>query len=213
MLYWNQNLNKEGNSMDTKNKTVNESSHPLLQLICANQDTTAYLDLNWHGSLTDYLTLVQNNPKVSRTAFQRVYDMVLSHGTEEYTEYKKKIRRFKFFDDPFDNGKDAIFGADIHLMRLVNAFQSAARRYGTEKRILMLHGPVGSAKSTVVRLLKKGLEHYSRRPEGALYSFSWMRNGKVDTAHIFGSADEIPCPMHEEPIRLVPLDARQKVLD
>jgi len=41
-------------------------------------------------------------------------------------------------------------------------FRSAAEGYGTDKRILLLHGPVGSSKSTIARLLKKGAEHYSR---------------------------------------------------
>ncbi len=31
-------------------------------------------------------------------------------------------------------------------MQLVNTFKSAALGYGTERRVLLLHGPVGSAK-------------------------------------------------------------------
>ena len=62
------------------------------------------------------------------------------------------------------------------LERLVDIFRSAAQGLGTEKRILLLHGPVGSAKSTIVRLLKKGLEHYSRTDAGALYSFAWKND-------------------------------------
>ena len=81
---------------------------------------------------------------------------------------------YPFFDDVQHEGADAIFGLDIPLMRLVNLFKSAAMQYGTEKRVLLLHGPVGSAKSTIVRLLKRGLEDYSRTPEGALYSYSWI---------------------------------------
>ena len=46
-------------------------------------------------------------------------------------------------------------------MSLVDFFKSAAQGYGTERRILLLHGPVGSAKSTICRLLKKGLEIHS----------------------------------------------------
>ena len=37
-----------------------------------------------------------------------------SYGTEEYKEYKKKIVKYKFFDDPFEDGKDAVFGIDLH---------------------------------------------------------------------------------------------------
>ena len=62
--------------------------------------------------------------------------------------------------------QDAIYGLDIPLMRLVNIFKSAAKRYGTERRVILLHGPVGSSKSTIARLLKNGLERYSRTAGG-----------------------------------------------
>ncbi|MEZ0370845.1 MAG: PrkA family serine protein kinase, partial [Candidatus Sericytochromatia bacterium] len=141
--------------------------------------------------------------KVARSAFQRVFDMVMSFGTEEYTEYKKRIIRYKFFDDPFGTGNDAIFGLDIHLMKLVQVLKAAARKYGTEKRVILLHGPVGSSKSTVARLLKKSLEQYSRTPEGALYTYAWTLD----------DGTEVPSPMHEEPLKLLPADLREQVLE
>ena len=64
-----------------------------------------------------------------------------------------------------------IYGIDQSLNHLVDIFKAASRNYGTERRVILLHGPVGSAKSTIVRLLKKGLEEYSRTPEGAMYTF------------------------------------------
>ncbi len=177
------------------------------------QDVKSYQDLNWEGSLEQYLDIVTKNPKVSRSAFQRIYDMIVAQGTQEYREYKKKIIHYKFFEDPFEEGKDAVYGLDLHLMKLVHLFKSAAKRYGAEKRIFLLHGPVGSSKSTIARLLKKGVEHYSRIPEGAIYSFRWVKNSQVDTKSIFGLAEEIPCPMHEEPLRLIPPEHRQLVMD
>ena len=55
-------------------------------------------------------------------------------------------------------------------MEIVNVFKSAALKYGSERRVLLLHGPVGSSKSTIARLLKRGLERYSRtRGRGALH--------------------------------------------
>lgn len=188
------------------------SSSHLLSVVKSSEFMKNYQDLQWKGPFSSYLALVEQNPKICRSAFQRIYDMLISFGSTEYSEYKKKIIRYTFFDDPIDNGKDAVFGSDIHLMKLVNAFQSAARRYGTEKRILLLHGPVGSAKSTVVRLLKKGVEYYSRIPEGALYSFRWVKKELNDTRNIFGTALEIRSPMHEEPLLLVPADARRELL-
>ena len=191
---------------------VKRAEHDLMSMVKGLQDISGYMDLNWEGSFSDYLHIVEKNPKVARTAFQRIYDMIMSYGTEEFTEYKKRITHYKFFDDPMENGRDAVFGLGVHIMKLLNAFKAAARQYGTEKRILLLHGPVGSAKSTVVRLLKKGLEAYSKMPEGALYSYSWVKNELEDKRQIFGSAHEIRCPMHEEPLRLIPVELRGKIL-
>src|SRR5207248_11699662 len=103
---------------------------------------------------------------------------------------KEKVTRFKFFDDPMHGGQDAIFGLEKTLMNLVNVLKSAAHRYGTERRVLLLHGPVGSSKSTIARILKKGLEAYSRIDEGALYTFGW-REETLD-----GSETYVDCPMH-----------------
>ncbi|EKD41601.1 MAG: hypothetical protein ACD_73C00631G0001, partial [uncultured bacterium] len=140
--------------------------------------------------------------------------MILSHGTEEYREHKKKIIKYKFFNDPYEGGKDAIFGLDIHLMKLVNVFKAASRHYGTERRVILLHGPVGSSKSTITRLLKKGLETYSKTPEGALYTFTWLKNGESkELETIFGSTDKIKCPMHEDPLHLIPKNVRDVILD
>ncbi len=183
----------------------------LMELLREKQDVQAFQALNWDGSFEQYLDIVTKNPMVARTAFQRVYDMIMSYGTTEYTEYKKKIVRYHFFDDPFDHGKDAVFGIDLHLMKLVHLFKSAAKRYGTEKRIFLLHGPVGSAKSTITRLLKKGVEAYSRSNNGAMYTFEFYRNGIEDLRHLFGESDIIPSPMHEDPLKLIPNHLRKDI--
>ena len=175
-----------------------------------NYSRKDFSHLHWSGSFQDYLDLVATNPHVCRNAFQRVHDMILSYGTSTYTEYKKEITRYHFFDDPIENGKDAIFGIDVHLMKFVNFFKSAARGYGTEKRVLLLHGPVGSAKSSIARLLKKGLEHYSKTDEGAIYTYEWIDEEASD---ILGGAKLFPSPMHEEPLKLIPLEVRKKMLD
>src|SRR6059036_2524463 len=99
--------------------------------------------------------------------------MILSHGVEEVYENKEKVTRYKFFTEFAARHGDAIFGLDRPIMYLVNQFKAAAKGYGTEKRVLLLHGPVGSSKSTIARLLKKGLEEYSKTDDGMLFSFSW----------------------------------------
>ncbi|HJL04398.1 MAG TPA: serine protein kinase [Polyangiaceae bacterium LLY-WYZ-15_(1-7)] len=181
----------------------------MVERIASLQDYDKYRDLHWEGTFEEYLDLVRQRPEVTRNAFQRLYDMVVSYGEEEYIDNKKRLIRYPFFKDPLDEGKDAIFGLDIPLMRLVHVLRAAAQGYGPEKRIILLHGPVGSSKSTIARLLKKGIEHYSRTPEGALYTYEWINLKETGLA---GEDDEFPCPMHDEPLRLIPLEWREKAI-
>ena len=176
----------------------------ILEIVDRHLDTESFRQQHWEGSFYDYLDMVVGNPRLARNAFQRLYDMILNFGTERYTVLKQDFVHYKFFDDPIDHGVDAVFGLDGALMRLVEFLKSAAQGYGTDRRILLLHGPVGSSKSTIVRLLKKGMEHYSQLDEGALYTFTW----KVEDDH--GSLH--PCPMHEDPLKLIPRRPRQEIL-
>ena len=183
-------------------------ANKIIDTIIKNEFHDQYQEMHWDGTFREYLDMVVERPAIARTAFQRVYDMISSYGSETYTEYKKEITHFKFFDDPIDNGRDAIFGLDVHLNKLVNVFKAGAQRYGPEKRVILLHGPVGSSKSTITRLIKKGLEHYSRTPEGALYTFKWVNVGEI-----LKMEDEMPCPIHEEPLHLIPIERRPEVLN
>ncbi len=177
------------------------------------QSQQNYRDFSWKGTFWEYLDLVKKNPKVTRNAFQRMYDMIVSAGSSEYTDFKKKITHYKFFDDETSGGKDAVFGLDVHLMKFVNVIRAAAHGYGTEKRVILLHGPVGSAKSTIVRSLKRGLERYSKTDEGALYTFEWLDNPEKPHGLLGQGVYEMISPMHEDPILLIPEDMRPKFLD
>jgi serine protein kinase len=176
--------------------------HAILEGLRDQLNLKEYHKIHWEGSFEDYLQIVYQNPEVTRTAYQRLYDMILSHGTEEVFEFKDKITRYKFFTEYAKKHGDAVYGLDRSLMQLVNTFKSAARGYGTERRVLLLHGPVGSSKSTIARLLKRGLEDYSRTEEGMLFSFGWK------------TADDglIKDPMHGEPLQLIPIEFRASVL-
>lgn len=194
----------------------------LMSLVSEMQDRKRFQELNWSGSFLDYLDLVSKNPKITRNAFQRVYDMIMSYGTEEFEDAKKRLIRYNFFSDMSLDSDDAIFGLEIPLMRLVNFFKAAAKGYGTEKRVLLLHGPVGSSKSTIVRRLKRGLERYSRTEEGALYTFDWhLGELPEEVPSDFykmgvlrdGNNEWEPSPMNEEPLLLIPPDMRERFLE
>ncbi len=161
-----------------------------------------YRKVHWEGSFDEYLDIVRGHPEVTRSAYQRLFDMIVSHGTEEVPEKGDKVIRYKFFTQFAARHGDAIFGLERPLMQLVNTFKSAAKGYGTERRVLLLHGPVGSSKSTIARLLKRGIEDYARTDAGMLFSFSWRM---PDGGHQ-------KCPMHEDPLALVPADLRPALL-
>ncbi len=183
----------------------------LLEKIGHLYDIDKYRELNWEGSFEEYLELVKADPRIVRTAYQRMFDMVMSYGTEEYVDNKKKIVKYPFFSDPTNNGRDAIYGLDIPLMRLLNVFKAAAFEYGTEKRIILLHGPVGSAKSTIARLLKKGLEEYSKTEDGKLYTFYWELPPEL--RHLSGGEVRFDDPMNEDPLKLIPDEWRSSAIE
>lgn len=183
------------------------SAQELISIVESMGQDESYHELHWEGTFDEYLDIAAENPLVLRTAFQRIYDMIMSYGTEQYTEYKEKLVRYNFFLNEKFAGRDAVFGLERALIHLVNAFKSASRQYGTERRVLLLHGPVGSAKSTVARIIKKGLEEYSKTPDGALYTFGWLVEDEK------GESKLQNCPMHEEPLYLLPISTRQKVIN
>ncbi len=205
---------------DTQPDTPSDMHHSdLAQLITGRLDRPAYQDRHWTGTFWEYLGICEKTPSVCRNAHQRLYDAILDQGSESYKQFKKEVTRYRFFSDPFGGGADGIYGLDRALAQLVGYLRSAAEGYGTDRRILLLHGPVGSSKSTIARLLKKGLEAYSLTPEGALYSFSWMLGESCDVSpspmdqNVATMSHEFPSPMHEDPLMLVPKEARRDLFD
>jgi serine protein kinase len=131
--------------------------------------------LTWEGTFAEYLEILKEHPEYAQSAHSRVYNMIKDAGVEE--EDGKK--HYRFFDKQ-------IYGLEDTIERLVEEyFHPAARRLDVKKRILLLMGPVSGGKSTIVNMLKRGLEEYSRTPAGAVYAIKG-------------------CPMHEDPLHLIP---------
>lgn len=171
--------------------------------LSAAESSETYRQEHWQGTFHEYLDVVRQQPEVTRTAYQRLYDMIASYGTYELEGSNDGLIRYRFFDDPHNDGRDAIFGLTKPLMEFVNVIKSAALKYGSERRVLLLHGPVGSSKSTITRLLKRGLERYTHTDDGAVYSFGW----KEDDGSVTWD------PMHGEPLQLIPEAHRDKITE
>lgn len=142
--------------------------------------------LHWEGTFRDYFELVSATPSLAQLSHARVCDMVLSNGVDRVNEgTRDEIVRYKFFSDE-------LFGIEEPITRLVEYFKSAAQRLEVRKRILLLMGPVGGGKSTIVTLLKRGLEEWSCADRGSVYAIK-------------------DCPMHEEPLHLIPAVLRPEI--
>jgi predicted Ser/Thr protein kinase/intein/homing endonuclease len=139
-------------------------------------------ELAWEGTFAQYFEIATKQPSVAQLSHERIYNMMMAAGVETT---RSGDPRYKFF------GQD-IFGLDKPLQQIVEYFHSAAQRLEVRKRILLLMGPVGGGKSTIVYLLKRGLEQYTRSQEGATYAIK-------------------ECPMHEEPLHLIPQELRAEV--
>ena len=142
--------------------------------------------LRWEGSFRDYFELVAQNPRIAQLSHARINDMVHAAGVERLNEgTQHEVLSYNFFSSE-------LFGIEEPIARIVEYFKSAAQRLEVRKRILLLMGPVGGGKSTIVNMLKRGLEEWTRHESGAVYAIK-------------------DCPMHEEPLHLIPHQLRTEV--
>lgn len=131
--------------------------------------------LKWEGTFAEYLEMLKEEPWVAQTAHSRIYNMIKDAGIEEVNGKKT----YSFFNNN-------LYGLEEALERLVEEyFHPAAKRLDVKKRILLLMGPVSGGKSTLVTMLKRGLEAYSRTEQGSIFAIKG-------------------CPMHEDPLHLIP---------
>ncbi|WP_416829158.1 PrkA family serine protein kinase [Ectobacillus polymachus] len=136
--------------------------------------------LKWEGTFAEYLEIVKERPQVAQTAHSRIYNMIKDAGIAEMDSKKQ----YQFFSNQ-------LYGLEDALERLVEEyFHPSAKRLDVRKRILLLMGPVSGGKSTLVTMLKRGLEAYSLTDQGAVYAIKG-------------------CPMHEDPLHLIPQHLRQ----
>jgi serine protein kinase len=142
--------------------------------------------LRWEGSFRDYFELVTQNPKLAQLSHARINDMIHAAGVEKLNEgTRDEVSRYNFF-------AGELFGIEEPISKIVEYFKSAAQRLEVRKRILLLMGPVGGGKSTIVTILKRGLEEWTRNESGAVFAIK-------------------DCPMHEEPLHLIPHELRAEI--
>ena len=178
-----------------------------LKKYIGNFDQSKFKILNDEMSFSEYVDLCHKNPKLARNSWQIIFDMIMAKGYKVVEEYRKTYKHYNFFD----NAEYPIIGLTPTKDSLVKFIKGAAGHYGTEKRVLLLHGPVGSSKSTLCRLLKREMEKYSATNEGAWYTFKWVNLPTGQDGIYIKEEDE--CPMYEQPLKLLPPEVRSPIME
>ncbi|PCR89776.1 PrkA family serine protein kinase [Natrinema ejinorense] len=170
-------------------------------------------DLRETKSFDWYLEEVYEDPKVARNAHQRVADMFDYYGTT-YDETEGMVEYQLASEDPLNDGENTFYGKVIHqsIHEFVNKVKSGARRLGPERRIKLLLGPVGSGKSHFDKQVRTYFEDYTLRDDGRMYTFRWIN--LCDVIQDQDPADDtVRSPMNQDPLVLLPLAQRQRVID
>lgn len=171
-----------------------------------------------------------------RSAVQYMRDCFLHYGYSEQEEVWGKSTHFHLFDAPFEEGSEPMVGHQASQVRVFRLLENFVRS-GRIDKLILLHGPNGSAKSTFVKTIMRALEHYSQQDEGALYCFNWVFPSEritqqqaigfsstaqeVDPSSLstfaFLGEDQIDAKlsgsMRDHPLLLIPLQHRQALLD
>jgi serine protein kinase len=183
-------------------------------------------------SFDEYIALLGERPSEQlRGSAQYLADMLDHHGKEE-TE--SGATRFKIFDVNFDGIGPKVVGQE-NVQTLIYRSLRTFSRQGINNKLILLHGPNGSAKSSIVHALMGGIEHYSQEPSGALYSLNWVfpverytkgniglntypTQPKETLTNYAKLSDEdmaarVPCDMRDHPLLMIPSDQRKGFLE
>ena len=169
-----------------------------------------------------------------RSAAQYLRDVFDYFGTTSLQTPRGAVTRWRLFDCGWDEGKDALMGQEEvqgAVYRLITNFA----RDGRTNRMILLHGPNGSSKSTLFACLQRAMEHYSSLDEGALYRFNWIfpsqkltKGGIGFSGGVFqaeGASEtfayledefieaKIVDEMRDHPLLLVPRDQRRALIE
>jgi predicted Ser/Thr protein kinase len=187
-------------------------------------------------SFAEYLKNVVAEPsRQLRSSTQYIVDCFEHYGSSVVKYPWGEVRRFNLFDAPWANGEDKLFGQE-HVQNAVYRVIRSFQQDGRPNKLILLHGPNGSAKSTFIRCLGRALEHYSTLDDGALYRFSWIFPAQKHTKGGIGFGGAVGAQnletiesfaylpdevidarvgdeLRDHPLLLIPVDERLKLVD
>lgn len=169
-----------------------------------------------------------------RTSPQYLVDVFDWLATREAERVGQEAIRYCIFDGDGTSDGAQLTGQERVQEEIYNNLQAAAKR-GKAEKMLLLHGPNGSGKTTVVECLIRGLERYSATDDGEVLRFNWIFSDRDDRRDRIGFESEreddevpldtyayleekdtnakIPCELRDSPIFLIPKSERRALID
>ena len=172
-----------------------------------------------HG-LADYVDLVLERPRLASHSAKYLLDAIEAADTRTVIEEGEQKERYRFFDDPNNDGEHAILGNTEVLNGLVDDLRSIAAGRGKEEKIVWLDGPTATGKSELKRCLINGLREYSKTEEGRRYTVEWNVAGAGEGGGGLTYADQpvddeddwYESPVQSHPLTVFPEAVREDLV-
>ena len=131
-------------------------------------------EFQWEGTFEQYLEMVIADSSIVKLSHALVNESIKAPGVHRDLNGEPLYRLFD----------EKMFGLESALEKVARYFEAAAQRLEVRKRILLLLGPPASGKSSIIDIIKRGLEDYTKTKSGSVYTIQG-------------------CPMQEDPLHLV----------
>ncbi|WP_238392167.1 PrkA family serine protein kinase [Halorussus amylolyticus] len=171
-------------------------------------------------SLAEYVEGAFENPTVAAHASKYLLDAIESMGTRTVVEEGEEKERYRFFDDPANDGEHAVLGNTEVLNAFVDDLRSIAAERGKGEKIIWFDGPTATGKSELKRCLVNGLREYSKTEDGRRYTMEWnIASASGGRSLSYGDdravADEenwFASPVQSNPLTVFPPEVRDRIL-
>jgi len=170
-------------------------------------------------TLPDYVDAVLEDPRLAAHASKYLLSAIEAAGTRTVVEEGERTERYRFFDDPHNDGEHAVLGNTDVLNDLVDDLRSIAAGRGNDESIIWLDGPTATGKSELKRCLVNGLREHSKTPEGRRYTLEW-NVADVDAApgmtygerSVADEDDWYESPVQVHPLTVFPETVRRELV-
>jgi len=157
-------------------------------------------------SLEAYVERAFERPSIASHAPKYLLEAIESMGTRTVIEEGEERERYRFFDDPANDGEHAILGNTDVLNGFVDDLRTIAADRGKREKIIWFDGPTATGKSELKRCLINGLREYSKTDAGRRYTVEWnVASATEERGLSYGDEIDREDDWYESPVQSHPL--------